>query len=262
MEAGQVTPGPAPGVLQRERETFDARAAGRDAASMPPRDFADGVSFYEDTILGSIGDVKGLRVLDLCCGQGDLALRLLARGAIVTGLDLSPSMVELARARAEIHLDGADAHFMVASAEETGLEAESFDWIVGKFAIHHLHLDRAAAEVKRLLRPGGQAVFVETSALSPPLTFARRQLVGRFGIPRVGTPDEHPLDRDDVAMLGAQFSECSYDFPDFVFFRLPARHVIELKRLGPPGRRIDAWVERRVPWAHRWSYAMRVHLRR
>lgn len=264
VHSGEVAPGAASDVLRRERDAFDAQAAARSAAALPPREFEEGVSFYEDTILETLGEIAGQRVLDLCCGPGDLTLRLLSRGAIVTAVDLSPGMVDLARERAAIHLGEAEggAEFVVASAEETGLASESFDWVVGKFAVHHLDLDRVAAEISRLLKPGGQAVFVETSALSPPLSFARRRLVGRFGIPRAGTEDEHPLDRYDIATLGAQFSDCSYDFPDFVFFRLPARHLLELKPLGPAGRRIDAWIERRLPWAGRWSYAMRVQLRR
>lgn len=262
MEAGQDTLGSAPGVLQRERAAFDARAAGRNGAAMPPREFAPGISFYEDTILETVGDVSGARVLDLCCGEGDLSLRLLQRGARVTGIDLSPSMVRLATERAAVHLPGAEAGFAVAPAEETALASGSFDWVVGKFALHHLDLDRAAAEIERVLVAGGRAVFVETSDLSPVLGFARRHLVGRFGIPRAGTEDEHPLGRGDLAMLAGRFDDFSYDFPDFVFFHLLSRHVIELNRIGPAARGLDSWIERRASFARRWSYAMRVQLRR
>lgn len=110
--------------------------------------------------------------------------------------------------------------------------------------------------------PGGRGVFVETSDLSPVLSFARRHVVGRFGIPRVGTEDEHPIDRADLAMLAGRFEAFSYDFPDFVFFQLLSRHVIELNRIGPAARSLDSWIERRGPFARRWSYAMRLQLRR
>ncbi|HEX2033726.1 MAG TPA: class I SAM-dependent methyltransferase [Chloroflexota bacterium] len=48
-------------------------------------------------LLAMLGDVAGLPVLDACCGEGLLARLLAARGARVTGIDLSPRLIELAR---------------------------------------------------------------------------------------------------------------------------------------------------------------------
>ena len=52
-------------------------------------------------ILDLLGDVRGLRILDLGCGDGSLAVELHKRGAIVTGIDRSSAMVEAARAAAQ-----------------------------------------------------------------------------------------------------------------------------------------------------------------
>lgn len=249
-------------VLARERDFSDAQAAVLDAATMPPREWEWGISRFEDVILDAMGDVRGMRVLDLCCGTGDLSLRLLGRNAVVTALDLSPGMVRVAEDRAAAHLPGAEAAFLAAPAENTGLPAGSFDWVVGKFALHHLDLERAAVEIHRLLRPDGRAVFVETSALSPLLGFARRRLVGRFGISRIGTADERPLDRDDLSLFARRFRHHRVDFPNFVFFELLDRHLLRFRwRWGARVlRRLDQWIEAKIPRAGRWAYSLRLQL--
>jgi ubiquinone/menaquinone biosynthesis C-methylase UbiE len=65
-------------------------------------------------ILTLLGDVRGRYVLDVGCGDGDLAVELWRRGATVTGIDASPEMVEAARARAK--REGADISFMIGDA--------------------------------------------------------------------------------------------------------------------------------------------------
>ena len=49
-------------------------------------------------VLGLLGDVRGRRVLDVGCGDGDLALELWRRGAVVIGIDASLDMIDAARA--------------------------------------------------------------------------------------------------------------------------------------------------------------------
>jgi 2-polyprenyl-3-methyl-5-hydroxy-6-metoxy-1,4-benzoquinol methylase len=62
-------------------------------------------------ILESVGDVSGCRVLDIGCGDGEFALELSRRGAIVTGIDASAAMIDAAKDRAKQH--NADVTFQV-----------------------------------------------------------------------------------------------------------------------------------------------------
>src|SRR5690348_13511941 len=55
---------------------------------------------WKRQVLGLAGPLMGARVLDLCCGTGDLALALTSRGASVVGLDFSQRMIEVAASRA------------------------------------------------------------------------------------------------------------------------------------------------------------------
>jgi len=65
-------------------------------------------------ILTLLGEIRGRNVLDVGCGDGDFAVELWRRGASVTGIDASPEMVEVARARAK--REGADISFLVGEA--------------------------------------------------------------------------------------------------------------------------------------------------
>jgi ubiquinone/menaquinone biosynthesis C-methylase UbiE len=173
--------------------------------------------------------VRTTRVLDLGCGQGDLTLVLLARGAAVTGLDLSARMVDVARRRVELHANGRDARFVAGPVERTGLPSGSFDVIVGRWILHHVDLRPAAPELARLLAPGGRAVFLENSGANAWLNFARDRIVGRFGVPRIGTRDERPLVADDWRVLEHNFSSVRGEFPLVDIFTLLDRQVFRYR---------------------------------
>lgn len=57
-------------------------------------------AYYEQpAMIGLAGDVRGRHILDAGCGSGPLSAALLAKGAVVTGFDSSPAMLEMARQR-------------------------------------------------------------------------------------------------------------------------------------------------------------------
>lgn len=98
------------------------------------------------------GNVSGRRILDAGCGSGPLSAALLARGAVVTGFDVSAAMVELARKRL-----GDDADLQVADlAAPLPFEDAEFDDVVSSLVLHYLE-DWAVplAELRRVLKPGG-----------------------------------------------------------------------------------------------------------
>ena len=86
------------GDADRERTFHDALALTLDPTELPPPEPV----IYDTALLQAAGIGAHSRVLDLGCGQGDLTLALLARGATVTSLDISPGMVDIARRRVEL----------------------------------------------------------------------------------------------------------------------------------------------------------------
>jgi len=131
-----------------------------------------------DAVVGPAIDflaaTPGERVLDMGCGEGKETFALAARGLTVISTDLSH--VQLARARERVRdgLPDARAHFVQANAEELPFVAGAFRVIYGKAILHHLDLDLAAAEVDRLLPPGGRATFAEPLPCHPIIVFGRR----------------------------------------------------------------------------------------
>jgi ubiquinone biosynthesis O-methyltransferase len=111
-------------------------------------------------ILELVGDVRGRKVLDVGCGDGELAIELSRRGAIATGIDASAAMIEEAMDRAKQHK--ADVAFHVAMAERLPFADEQFD-IVTAITILCFVDDAAPVfrEMARVLRPGGRLVIGE-----------------------------------------------------------------------------------------------------
>src|SRR5919112_1864619 len=223
--------GPSDGRLDRERAFHDDLAATLDPLTMPPEELGP----LEAAMLEAAGVGPGVKVLDLGCGSGDLTIHLLAVGAEVTGVDLSPGMVALAEERIRAFGNGARAELRVASAEGLDVESDAYDVVVGRFILHHLQIGRAAPQIARVLRPGGRAVFAENSARNPILMAARRHVAGRLGVPRLGTEDEHPLSEHDVAALAPHFADVRLSFPVFEFFRIFDRQVLRFRSARASG---------------------------
>jgi SAM-dependent methyltransferase len=146
--------------------------------------------------LTQLGDIRDRPVLDFGCGHGMAAVVLARRGARVTAFDLSRSYLEEASARAAAN--GVHVHFVQADGERLPFADSAFAAVWGNAVLHHLDMARAGAEIRRVLRPGGVAVFCEPWGGNPLLNWARRRL------PYPGkqrTRDEMPLRQRDFDVL-------------------------------------------------------------
>jgi SAM-dependent methyltransferase len=105
-----------------------------------------------DPLLDAAEVKAGDRVLDVATGPGYVAARAAERGAEVIGIDIAASMVDLARAR------NPGIEFRRGDAESLSeFEDGSFDAVVANFLVLHLaRPERAAAELARVLAPGGR----------------------------------------------------------------------------------------------------------
>src|SRR6516162_6465571 len=97
----------------------------------------------------------GVRVLDVACGTGSVTIPLARRGAMVTGLDMMPHLLEEARARAA--REGLPIRFDEGFAETLPYPDGSFDVLVSMFGIMFSPLpETVASEMARVLKPGGR----------------------------------------------------------------------------------------------------------
>lgn len=123
--------------------------------------------------------LTGRSILDAGCGSGAQCAWLLDEGAEVTGVDLSPMMIDQARQRC-----GARANLLVADlAEALPLQARSFDGVTCSLALHYLRdWQVPLASFARVLRPGGWVVLSLDHPFGTPLPdqrggYFQRQLV-------------------------------------------------------------------------------------
>jgi ubiquinone/menaquinone biosynthesis C-methylase UbiE len=108
-------------------------------------------------VLDRIGPPSGLRILDLGCGKGRFARRLVEQGARVFGLDASSRMIAEA--------NGIDR--VLASASRPPFRSHSFDAIVAIESFEHIaRLDRAIDECARLLARAGVLIVIDKNIFS------------------------------------------------------------------------------------------------
>lgn len=160
-------------------------------------------------LLDAVSAGPGVRLLDVATGPGHLAQLAAERGAAVTGVDVSPSMVEIAQSLYPA------VEFRAGDAEELPFPDASFDAVVMNYGL--LHLSRpelAIAEAFRVLRPGGRFAF---TVWAPP-NVARGfglilESVQAKGNPDVPLPPSPPFfrfanpDESRAALEAAGFSD-------------------------------------------------------
>jgi 2-polyprenyl-3-methyl-5-hydroxy-6-metoxy-1,4-benzoquinol methylase len=109
--------------------------------------------------LALVGSIDGLRVLDAGCGEGRFARMLAERGAVVTGIDLAPRMIEIARETEAANPLGVKYH-LADMADLSSFEAGSFDLAVAYVSLVDVPAyEQAMTEIARVLRPAGRFLF-------------------------------------------------------------------------------------------------------
>ena len=128
----------------------------------------------EPALRQELGDVTGLRILDLGCGDAAIATELLDAGAArYAGIDSSEAMVAAARKE----LLGKDARIDQATIESFSAPPDTFDLIISRLALHYVDdVDSVLRACAACVTPGGRLII---TVLHPVLTSAvQEQLTG------------------------------------------------------------------------------------
>jgi ubiquinone/menaquinone biosynthesis C-methylase UbiE len=148
------------------------------------------------------GVTPKMRVLDVACGTGNLAIPAAEAGAAVTGLDIALNLLTEARARAA--RKGVEVQFREGDAEALPCDDGAFDLVVSMFgAMFALRPEVAASELVRVCRPGGRVAMANWT----PTGFIGElfKVTGRHVAPAAGAPS--PLLWGDESMVRKRFGD-------------------------------------------------------
>jgi demethylmenaquinone methyltransferase/2-methoxy-6-polyprenyl-1,4-benzoquinol methylase len=125
---------------------------------------------WKKRLVALAGNVAGVRALDLATGTGDIAFALKARGAKVTGLDVTPQMIELARGKRH---GAASPSFLVGDMTDLPFPTDAFGLVTTGYGLRNVpDLSRAIDEIYRVLDRGGQALSLDFNRPRNPLVRA------------------------------------------------------------------------------------------
>ena len=130
---------------------------------------------WKDDLVVSLNPPRGgeaFRVLDLAGGTGDVALRILRAGGPATSAvicDISPQMLEVGQRKVEAAGYSDRIRLVEGNAEVLPFDARTFDAVTIAFGIRNVtNIDRALAEIYRVLKPGGRFLVLEFSHVDVP----------------------------------------------------------------------------------------------
>jgi ubiquinone/menaquinone biosynthesis C-methylase UbiE len=157
----------------------------------------------------------GAHVLEYGCAMGDWSLQLAPSVARIDGIDISDVAIRKAQdSAASLGLDNVFFHAM--DAQATSFEDDTFDLVFGSGIIHHLDTRRCLEEIRRILKPGGLAIFKEPLGQNAIIN------VYRALTPFARTVDEHPLLPVDLQIARSLFKEVDWEFYGlFTFASVP-----------------------------------------
>jgi ubiquinone/menaquinone biosynthesis C-methylase UbiE len=150
-------------------------------------------------VAGLSGIKAGDRVLDVCCGTGDQVFHYAQKGAIATGVDRNPNMIELAERNRK--RQGFNSTFRVASANELPFPDGYFNCASISLALHEMERDernKTVSEMKRVVKKEGVLMFIDFQVPLPKNSIAYLIRAMEF----IAGRDNHKCFRDYLAQGG------------------------------------------------------------
>ncbi len=172
--------------------------------------------------LAAIHRLKPTAIYEFGCGAGELTTRLAKCGYEVTGIELSPDVLAVARKRATADEVEDRVHFVEGDAI-AHREDSKFGLVIAKLVLHHLDLNAALDAICAHMEEDGTAVFYEPVAFSKGLQWLRDHSF----VAKDVSPNERQLSAQEIRQICSRFRESKVRY-----FYLTSR----LCRLMPGGR--------------------------
>lgn len=177
------------------------------------------INFTKKWLLSKISDNK--KFLDYCCGDGSISIFLAQNNAEITGIDISDVSIKIAKQNASKKGLENNPTFLVMDAENMEFDDNSFDVIFCGGVLHHLDIDKAFQELKRVLKPNGAIICGEPLAYNPIFQLYRR-LTPKL---RTEWESEHILNKQSINLAKKHFNKVEMKFFHLTtLLAVPFRH--------------------------------------
>lgn len=253
--------------LDNEERFHDEWGKAIDAENVPVIESFEACTAPENRfIMNWLGDVRGLRVLDLGCGAGEAAVYLALQGAKVTAADISTAMLDVTGRVARRY--GVNVALLHTTSRRIDVQDGSFDVVYAANVFHHVPMGPCLHEICRVLKPGGRLVSWDPLRHNPIINIYRAMASA------VRTVDEMPLSVHDVNTFERFFDNvehrCFWLASLWLFVRFfliehihPSKErywkriITDEARLSRSYHRlakIDRFLMKRLPWLKRMCW--------
>jgi SAM-dependent methyltransferase len=180
--------------------------------------------------------------LDYGCGDGVYLSEMAPYIKHGTGIDISEEEIEKANNLKKSN-GISNIEYYVMDAMRTTFNDSTFDMITGNAVLHHLELERSLLEIKRILKEGGRAIFIEPLSTNPVIELYRKLT------PDKRTLDEQPLRLRDIRLIKKIFPRTKIEYIGFfTLLAVPLRNMRRFNSILNVLYKIDAIVlHRRSP---------------
>jgi SAM-dependent methyltransferase len=175
-----------------------------------------------------IDDTKPTLILDYGCGGGWLSLFLAQSGYNSVGVDISKNMVATAKTLCPT------TDFIVCDAIRLPFRSDTFDFVIGISILHHLNLNEATTELRKMSVENSGFFFMEPSSLNPFSAFGRRLFPMESH-----TKGEKPFTpsnlKESLKIASFKVKKCFSTF----FITFPLARFSKIAGLNPPSTLIE-----------------------
>lgn len=209
--------------VSRERAWHDIRFSDDTRVASTSRFYKALETWYKD-YRKACKEVEFKCALEIGAGLESLTAYPEFAGRNITAIDISKVVIE----KMSNEFKAKSFEFIVADAHNMKFENSSFDLIFARGVLHHLDLNVAIPELKRVLRFNGNIIFAEPLSGNVLIRFYR------YITPHLRTPDERPLSRRDIKIILKSFPSVRikyYGFLTLIPAVLTGRTFLSIEKL-------------------------------
>lgn len=142
-----------------------------------------------------LGNIKGKKILEIGCGDGEISVICSLLGANVEGVDISRKLISIAQKRAQVNHVADRCSFRIFNLEHGINNIKQYDFVISYGVLHHTQFRKYFVSIMNSLKPNGMFIMVEPVDLAKNFNIAIRKLGINI---RQKSNDEKPLAPSDI----------------------------------------------------------------